>query len=775
MIDLDNEVSLASCDKEIEAFKKAETKSLRIQTTYTEDKVAEMVADGVDKDKAVKFVKSRCENGLIERDDVITLADGRKIVAKEFTDQHDGKYCLDPIEPNEANAIVNVDSNANVMIYSFLHGGRKFFVRDEEFEHKSLPVVLEPINPNTYYEKFSLKWLEYGNVVTPQLQETWKLNCIAMNNACTNKSNIKYVVPAATGSGKTEGIITYCALLPRTIKVLISTNLTAEADRIALAINKESSSNIAVAFYSKNKITTSIAATYQIVVVSHEFYRRNYKGNNKWNVLGNNRDLILIDEALDTMKEISVSAKQMQTTISIVKEISSWKRYKGNKSLKSELYLLEAEYNILTQTHKDLGRGTQLINSEKADKIVLGSIDGLDVPEHLAEKFASDVLMHKYSTIEKILLDDKKIRYSKILTTVDNVTSDSQIKKKILGTLENLEQFTGGQLYLTSNQGQYSYHKVLDAIPKHSVVCFDATADVNKIYDLRSKHHNDLLKVKRVDGVRDYSTVDLYTAVMSTGKSSIDIGYVENVMSNVTLGEKTLIITHKGNESLFITQVKSQFSDKEIDVAHWGALTGLNKWQDCDTCIVAGLNHKPTFYAQNRAIVSTDEETAFGKEQQHLHHSITITDLVAEIVQAINRIRVRKIVDVDGRCKSAKIYITLPVIDNKRYKTFIASQMPNINILEWKLANSANNTKRHGFLPAIISYLESHLVDADEISIFEPRDILGMQKDSYRRVVNKVNFEQKLHDYGFEIVLKYELDKLGRKKKRPNKYIRRIK
>ena len=775
VLDLSDEVLTATTDKEVEAFKNTKVKSSEIQADYITSKVTQMVADGVDEDEAIKLIKSRCEDGLIERDDVIVLKDGSEVVAKDLTAEHDGKYCIDPIEPDKAPSIVNVDRNGTAMIYSFLHGGRKFYIKAEEFVHKDLPVVLEPVDPNMYYEKFSLKWLKYGNVVTPHLQETWKLNCIAMNNACSSESHIKYVVPAATGSGKTEGIITYCTLLPTEIRVLITTNLTAEADRIASAINEEAGIDIAVASHSKTEIPMEVAAGFQIVVVSHEFYRRNYKGSEKWDMLAAGRDLILIDEALDTMKEVSVSAQEIQTAIRVVSEILSWKRYKNNQKLKSELSLLVSEYDNLVGTHEDIGRGTRLINSQSADKVTLGMIDGLNIPDNMKQMKASELLAQKYQTIKQVLIHDEDIRYTKILTTVNSVSNDWKIQKNILSTLTNLEEFTGGQLYVTANQGQYSYNKVIDTVPVHSVVCFDATADVNKIYDLRAKHHNDLLKVRRVESVRDYSTVNLYTAIMKTGKSAIDSDYVENVMANVEFGKKTLIITHKGNESLFMTLAQSLHPDKCIDVAHWGALTGLNDWQEFDTCVVVGLNHKPTFYAQNRAIVSTDEGTAFGETQQYLHGSIKITNLVAEIVQAINRIRVRKIVDIDGRCKGANIYLTLPVVDNEQYKNLIESQMIGINMLEWELPKSISEAEvKQGFLPAIISYLESNLSGADEVSINEPRDVLDIQKDSYRKIISKASFEQRLNDLRFEIVLKTELDKFGRERKRPSKYIRRI-
>ncbi len=771
VIDLSDVVAINKNSNESKAYKTTLEESKKIKNKYIKDRTKELVSQGVHEDEAYKFIRSRCENGQIDRYDTVVLRNGTSVLAKDLTLQHDRVYCIDPIEPDLAPAIINVNEDDSIMIYSFLHGGRKFYVKEEKFKHKTLPIITKPVNPDIFCEKFSKKWLGYKNVVTPPLKETWMLNCIAMNNAIVSDSNIKYIVPAVTGSGKTEGIITYCTLLPEQITVIISTNLTAEADRIAESINTEANKTIAVASHSKSKLSIDEVSDYQIVVVSHEFYRRHHEGDKKWDQLGD-RDLIILDEALYTMKEVSVSAKEIQTVINLLTEISTWKRYIKNQELKRELILLVTEYNFLVQIQEHLGKGTKLINSEQMSGLKLSML-GLNIPKNTHIK---DLFKDKYRTVKSILINDKNIRYNKVLTSLNSITHDQQIRKIMLETLTKLETFVGSQLYVTANQGQYSYHKVIDSTPKHSLVCFDATADINKFYDYRAEYHNDLIKVKRVESTRDYSTVNLYAAITKTGKSAINTTYIVDVMSNIRLGEKTLIITHKANESLFMNYINSLFPEKHIEVSHWGALTGLNNWQDFDTCIISGLNHKPSSYIQNRTIVSTNENTAFGDKQDYIRNTISTTDIVSEIIQAINRIRVRRIVNIKGECLSANIYLTLPSsIDNKQYKDLILSEMPNINILDWKLPKSiCNDVITKGFLPAIISYLKSNLTSSDEISINEPRDVLNIKNESYRTIIKKVSFEEKLKDAGFEIVSKTELDKQGRARKRPTKYLRRI-
>jgi hypothetical protein len=152
-----------------------------------------------------------------------------------------------------------------------------------------------------------------------------------------------------------------------------------------------------------------------------------------------------------------------------------------------------------------------------------------------------------------------------------------------------------------------------------------------------------------------------------------------------------------------------------------------------------------------------------------------MTDLTAEIIQAINRIRVRKTIDNEGRCNSANIYITLPVSNYDTYKKFIKDEMPKVNFYDWVVAGAITVfEQQEGYLPAIVEWLESNVYDGEEISIYEPRNALNIRSDSYSKIIARKNFNERLNDFGFEVILKTELNSRGKPKVNKSKFISKI-
>lgn len=623
-----------------------------------------------------------------------------------------------------------------------------------------------PISPTEFVEKFTKKFQKWG-IVTSALQKTWRTNCLALNNAIHSKDDVlKYIVSAPTGSGKTENVVTYCTMLPKECTVLLSTNLTTEADKLANKINDESSSedNIACAYHSKTDITIKEASQYQVVVVTHEFYKRHYTGDKEWLVIGENRDLIIIDEVLDTMHEVFVDEQQIKRAIAIFEYLHKTD-YPNNERFTTELSSLKGDLVRLNEMVKSSGGGTNLMNRNKYWSL---KDDGKVLSLEL----------RKYQLF-LMTIESKEISYNKILTETEDSAEDKKIKMRLYQTLTALNQLTNRQTYITANKGIYSMNRVVDATPDKSLVCFDATADVNKIYDMRAKYHGDLVKVAKVNNVRDYSSVDMYISRMKTGKKVITLDVVSSIMQNVRFGDKTLIVTQLQNESFFNEIAKSNYPDKVIAVAHWNALTGLNNWQEFDTCIIAGLNHKQKSFSQNRVIINTNEETAFGEEQHSLSADITDSTIVAEIVQAINRIRIRTVTKADGGCESANIYITLPKNNTEVYKELITTQMSGIKVNDWDLPLSTTSGDSVGHRDSIVRYLKSNMSVGDKMLLTKPRKELGINAESYRSIIGKTDiakerFKKDLQVFGLEIIEITEPDARGRAKTKPSIYIHKF-
>lgn len=621
---------------------------------------------------------------------------------------------------------------------------------------------------------------------TPKLEETWKWNCLTLNYAITKPNDIiKYVISAPTGTGKTENIISYCAMLPNDINVLISTSLIDEADKIASHINFEANRKKAVAYHSESNQDISTAATYPIVVTTHQFYKKNYNGGVNWELMIKTRNLLIIDEALDTMKEISIEDTSILRAFTIFLYLSKQTRFKNNPRFMKELKYLKDDFNTLSNSPI----GTNLITSNKFWNLC--DENGSSVPilslEFDKYKIFSEIVGNPNLDGESSTKLNKigySLKYSEILTGRNDKTLNSTIREELVNTINNLNKLKNRQVYITSNNGNKSFNRVTDDMFKKPVVIFDATAQVSEVYKLRKKYYKDLHMVKQIGNVRDYSNVNLYTTINKTGKFSINIQTASDILSSVTLGKRTLVVTHMQNESYFMKAKENLFkkSTKIVEIAHWNAITGLNNWHDFDTCIIAGLNHKPKYYAQNRTIITTDNEsTAFGASQNRFNTLIEDTVIISEVIQAMNRIRIRKIInsDIDGACDKANIYLIIPKGKNLIFKKLIQQEMTNIKIKAWKLQSSIIDNYTDTHFASVISYLDGNLKIGDKIPVYDVRNKLNINADSFKSMLGSDAEKQQIvrdniNDFGYDIVGIVEKDNRGRNRKLPIKYFVKV-
>lgn len=621
----------------------------------------------------------------------------------------------------------------------------------------------------TQFEKKFKKW----GIVTVGLKETWEQNCLVMNNVIDKKDKaLRYIVSAPTGSAKTENVITYCSMLPSRVKVVICTNLVTEVDRLASDINQESGNTRACAFHTKNtNIIFDQAVTYQIVVVTHEFYRRNFAGSTRWQELIHDRDLVIIDEALNTMTELNVKSSSITKAITVFSHLSNQVKYTSNSYFNRALEHLNNDLAFLINYPQSIGAGTNLTSSDRIWSVPL-------VSDPTKKANCLSITVPKYDLFLDILRKDKSIEYNKILTGINDSSKDCFIKDDIAMTLDNLNGFSERQVYVTASDGEYHYNRVIDSTPKQSLVCFDATAGVNAVYRIRSEHHGDIISIPTITNVRNYSTVTLHTAETPTGKMTINKTTAVGILQNIAFGKKTLIITHKQNKAYFEETLSSLFPNYITYVIHWGALTGLNKWQDFDTCVIIGLNNKPRSFSQNRVLINTNEAIAFGENQNSLNKVVADTDLVSEIIQAMNRIRIRKVATSSGGCDSANIYLTLPYGKKAAYEHHIKTQMTDIKIVPWVLPKSISIERTKGHIDNVIGYLDGNLRKNDSLEVNSVRDALYIEPESFRSLLGKSQSKKKefldtLAICGFFIIEKKENDSRGRERKKPTLYFSR--
>ena len=638
------------------------------------------------------------------------------------------------------------------------------------------------VNVADFIVKATVKYLKRGSIVTPELETTWKLNCQILNHAINHPATLmKYVVPAPTGVGKTENLLTYCSMLPVDITVLISTNLIDEANNLVNKINLEAQQPIAMAYHSKNKMSHDLAASIQILVTTHAFYKQHYKGSDTWNKVVSHRNLIVIDEALDTLEEIYVEDTSIARAILVFSYIQKSAKYKNNSQFKKELDYLKSDLDALQKSSP----GTGLYSSDKlwavSNKVTNKPVKILSLMFDKYKLF-SQILGSPDMNGETNTSANKyghSVKYSYILTGDYDESLNTMLRENLLETIVSLNKLRERQVYITANNGNKSFNRVEDMMFDKPLVCFDATASINKTYELREQYYNDIDMIERVNGVRDYSNVTLYQNTGNTGKLDFSKQVAVDILGSVTLGVKTLIVTHKRNEAIFDQIAKDKYSHKTIEVAHWNAITGLNTWKDFDTCIIAGLNNKPIFYSQNRLITNVStEQIAFGVNQNDLNTAIGRSTITVEIIQAINRIRIRQITDEKGNCDPSNIYIILPKLSVSEHIRDIKREMPNINIKTWNISSNIL-TQGSSHFDTVIKYLEGNLVGNGTVAINIVRDNLVIKPDSFRTMLGKSKpkqqkFRDDLHKFGFEIIESSEGSRGKARLRNPKKYFHRI-
>ena len=177
---------------------------------------------------------------------------------------------------------------------------------------------------NGLVNTFDTHWSRnLGNVSSDNLKLNWSQNfdafdsCIERN--ITGGTAVKFIVPSVTGSGKTQQIIHKAiALKGSQVGTLIVVMRTADADIIAHAIQADTDADYVKVFH-KNTLTQSVSLStqadidnVQCLVVTHEMFRRNQAK------IIDNRDFIVIDEALDAITMTSMTSLDLDNMIKIV-------------------------------------------------------------------------------------------------------------------------------------------------------------------------------------------------------------------------------------------------------------------------------------------------------------------------------------------------------------------------------------------------------------------------------------------------------------------------
>ena len=497
------------------------------------------------------------------------------------------------------------------------------------------------------------------------------------------KSAQRLIVAMATGMGKTQ-TVRYCAAkLNKEVGMLIVTKFINEANSLTNRINILSEENRAIAYHSESDIyrETNKLKHHQVVIVTHNMFTNAVDSHTSSRQLINDlyaygrdkRSVVVIDEAIDTIKSDELSYDQVHDLL------FELKKYQDHvKTNIDDISLIEIEVTLLEELELSFIEGNELIGNKREVRCHIGS-------------FIKLFNVNNY----KLPMTTKLVKEGRISYALNN---DKRPKKSLSEIVSSIDMLVNASLSYYSNNGQF--HTARSAIPEDmSVVVLDATSNVDHYYDI----YPNVVKVNLPKNVRSYKNVDLYVAKDQVSgnqelcnsekikENAITIcNHINSYAFEFTDSKVALFTFKKLKQEIESIENTAEISGifTDVQTGHFGNLNGKNDYQKCNTLFVFGTPFKPSFCTINAHVLSTRDNTdcfnnsdEVREERQLLKNSSIST----ELIQAINRISCRSVVDSDGNCQKCSIYLQLPVdkVLAGLIMKYIQKEMPGINVHDW--------------------------------------------------------------------------------------------
>jgi hypothetical protein len=529
-----------------------------------------------------------------------------------------------------------------------------------------------------------------GMVVSRPLLVGWKQLETACNAVSTENDSWQ-VLQLPTGSGKTQALAVLCAhtvvsasnppgadahtqhLYCGSPGILIVTRYKCEANQLADVINEVAGTKIAVASHGDVCTSAEQLAENPVLVITHAGYQaalREIKNESEQHVQwdritrfhNSTRQWVVVDEALDWVD-----------------------------SYQCDLVQLSAVSGALTA----LSKREHVTCLAALISLVQSIVDGLK-----NQSAARAFTVEEYELLGKV---DVAALLSLVARTQTNdlqfdpaiVQSPNEVRKSYSQALKTLAELQGLSNLWVSRCGKriqiHGSRLLMDASPFPGVI-LDATAGIDGTYDVLGSR---VTLIPRPEGIRSYSNVTLHVSQgHPVGKEHLKKNAEEfwpKVSANLSVKlsgtAKSLIVCHMDVEKLVRPKLSTGTSTSE----HWGNLDGRNDWNDYDVGVFFGLPYLDDIVPTNITLACQPQllEQWFDgvrKFDNYADIAKAIKDgfVAKSVIQALNRIRCRKVIDGDGNCEAAELYMLTPKgqLRAKLLET-VASQMPGIIVQDW--------------------------------------------------------------------------------------------
>jgi hypothetical protein len=488
--------------------------------------------------------------------------------------------------------------------------------------------------------------------------------------------------------------------------ILIVTRLIKDCCKIVKQINEHAGIDTAIDYHSDAKVKLGDLKEYPVVVITHKAYENalDYLGDDAsirqtWDYFhdfnrngdewfSGKRKLVAIDECLDIVESNQAGLDGLRQTLAAIPQ-----QVRNEHS--SDVTLIENIIAILERI--------------------------ADTPEKHEEMMMDGE--HKFN------FTPEEIDISGLISSLKDIRFDHQNGKNDILECERLRQRHYKRLkalhyilkswsYYSGVKKEHTLHTARLLVPEDTkgAVVFDATASHNLIYQLFSDSHI----VPSPDGTRDYSNVTLHVSrdhkvgkVHMTSNAQRVCGELISELDPVLGKEReTLVVCHKDVEPV-LSKYDTSF---EMHTGHYGKIDGSNEWKDCDSVVIFGLPYRPDtwtadVYMALQEPTSTEwlrdsEKRQYGKHQD-IRKALKHGQIATDVIQAINRVRCRKVVDAQGNCNQTDVYILLPSGDlADTLLDAIKQHMPGIQIKDWNYTGQRKKPRASKHEAALIKFIE---------------------------------------------------------------------
>jgi hypothetical protein len=601
------------------------------------------------------------------------------------------------------------------------------------------------ISPAIFAKKMAERWTAQGNVSSKKLEHLWQTMAATFNAAAENSRDGKWrILEAPTGTGKTQGVCVYAAMLidrnrpaVQPLGMLIVTRTIVQADEIVDAIRgmmPEADRRRVAAKHSKCRLKTAAMKGADVLVITHEAYTRALEGFSKngadrWEALSRwqhgPRRLTVIDEALASVIEGNkVVAEDVRQTLGRIDRETREKFPKQVEALQKVLAVLEAQ----AAWAKLQDAGTEAYSS----KIAWRNVDESPTREIVS-----------MGQLRKAM---KGIDYDRVVLRKDDASNRKRLANITDETLKGCEAILRSWAYYHRKGRKDTFNSAQLLIPDGlpGPVVLDATARQNFLWRLLE---NRAETPDIPEGVRRYDNVRLHVARVrgGVGKSAmIEHKKVRiprllaHLREHLSPDRKVFICVHMDVEYL---AVWDDHPFAEYGVGHWNAIDGKNDWQHCDTAVIFGLPYRDTVWSTNTFFalqgLRDDDWMANPRWRDYadIRSEMERRQLAVSVIQAINRVRCRRVIDAEGNCLPTDVFIVLPADkDGDAVLSYLKDEMPGIRIAPWdfKLDGKKPKVRNGSSHKALVSFMKTRLSGETPMGLIQKE--LGISADVKKKL-----------------------------------------